>query len=394
VKKILVAALVAWVPVFASTPGQPGSADADWAALQSAGLLETKLPAGFFHGQTSQESSIRLEQLAQTRNKQGVAYYERHPADPRRWIVVEQMLLSRPRFITSYGPNFEHDPNDVVIDAAAAAAWQSRLDALQAALDAAPDVPTDVREQSDARVISAMLISFTNKPVQDRQGVDWTPVLSKLIAFATNYPQSDRACNLLVWAMNYYQSANPAERNAAMWRWFAEGPNRAMAEIARPHLRLFDQAVPLQFTAVDGRRVDLGKLHGKVVLLEFWATWCQPCREEIPAILANYQKYHDKGFEVVGISLESAGITPKDTAEEAAAKLAKNKKFFLNFIAANHIPWPQYFDGLSAFKNDVATRFSIDSIPSLLLLNQEGKLVSVDAHGDALEREVRKLLKL
>jgi hypothetical protein len=106
-----------------------------------------------------------------------------------------------------------------------------------------------------------------------------------------------------------------------------------------------------------------------------------------------YAAYHDKGFEVVGITLENPGANPKDTAEQAAAKLAKTKEKMLAFTAENLMPWPQYFDG-KWWKNDISTKYSINAIPAMFLLDQSGKIISTNARGEALEREVKRLLKL
>ena len=79
----------------------------------------------------------------------------------------------------------------------------------------------------------------------------------------------------------------------------------------------------LTFTAADGSNVDLAKLHGKVVLLDFWATWCGPCRGEVPNVVAAYNRYHAQGFEVVGISLDEDRATMTQfTAEKRNAMAA------------------------------------------------------------------------
>jgi thiol-disulfide isomerase/thioredoxin len=149
----------------------------------------------------------------------------------------------------------------------------------------------------------------------------------------------------------------------------------------------------IQFTDVAGREVTLSGLRGRVVLIDFWATWCGPCVAELPALLKLHRDYHDRGLEIVGISLENAGLRPSDTPEQATEKLERAKKVLTDFIARERMPWPQYFDG-KHWKNDLSTRFGIRAIPAILLIDREGKLVSTGARGEKLEAEVKRLLGL
>ena len=142
-----------------------------------------------------------------------------------------------------------------------------------------------------------------------------------------------------------------------------------------------------------GDKLDISAYKNKVVLIDFWATWCGPCLAELPNVKKVYAAYHDQGFEVVGISLENAKLAPKDTPEQTAAKLAKARKVLTDFTAKEGMPWVQYFDG-KFWKNEIATNYAINAIPATFLLDQEGKLVSTQARGEKLEVEVKRLLKL
>ena len=113
-------------------------------------------------------------------------------------------------------------------------------------------------------------------------------------------------------------------------------------------------------------------MRGKVVLIDFWATWCPPCRAEVPDVVAAYKKFHDQGFEVVGISLDH----DKDT--------------LLNFTSRHEMAWPQYFDG-QGWDNAISSSFGVQQIPTMVLLGKDGKPI----HGDGgdLASTVEKALK-
>ena len=109
----------------------------------------------------------------------------------------------------------------------------------------------------------------------------------------------------------------------------------------------------LKFKSSDGREIDVAQLKGKVVLLDFWATWCGPCCRAMPEVKEAYHTYKERGFEVIGINLD----------QDLAAMNSYTQK--------EGLPWPQYFDG-KGWENEVAKRFHVKSIPRFLILDREG----------------------
>ncbi len=112
--------------------------------------------------------------------------------------------------------------------------------------------------------------------------------------------------------------------------------------------------------------VDLAKFKGRVVLVDFWATWCGPCIGELPSLLKNYGKYHPRGFEVVGISLD------------------QSRKELDGFVKARKLPWQQVFDGKAWGGANVA-KYGVKGIPFTLLVGKDGKIAAINPRGEALE---------
>jgi thiol-disulfide isomerase/thioredoxin len=120
-----------------------------------------------------------------------------------------------------------------------------------------------------------------------------------------------------------------------------------------------------------GKPLSIANYKGKVVLLDFWATWCGPCVVSVPKIIATYKKFHGKGFEIVGISLD------------------RDKDSLVTFSKQRGMTWPQYFDG-KVWENDISTRFHVNAIPATWLVDKKGYARPVEH--DSLSAQVEKLL--
>jgi thiol-disulfide isomerase/thioredoxin len=133
------------------------------------------------------------------------------------------------------------------------------------------------------------------------------------------------------------------------------------------------EPVAFNVTSIDGKTLSPAAYKGKVLLIDFWATWCGPCVAEMPNVKDIYAKFHPQGFEIVGISLDQS----RDRLDQ--------------YIKSNQIAWPQYFDG-KWWNNDVAVRYGIKSIPTTILVDKTGKIRYKSVRGKQLENAVQQLL--
>lgn len=124
---------------------------------------------------------------------------------------------------------------------------------------------------------------------------------------------------------------------------------------------------------LEGEPLSISNYKGKIVLVDFWATWCGPCVGELPNVLAAYKKHHGEGFEIVGISLD------------------KDREKLTSFMKEKGMTWKQYFDG-KQWQTKLAQDYGINSIPATYLLDRKGKVIGRDLRGDALEEAVAKAL--
>ncbi len=196
----------------------------------------------------------------------------------------------------------------------------------------------------------------------------------KAALYQVVFKQSDKATEMLMQLQRDFPDSASAKKAGQMLASIKKG-----AEARKIQDSLAIQATFPDFDVkdLDGKPLAIANYKGKVVMLDFWATWCGPCVGEVPNVAAVYQKYHDKGFEIIGISLDREG----------------DKDKLISFTKEHNMPWRQYFDG-QYWTNQLAVKYGIQSIPAAFLLDASGKIIAKGEaiRGPALEPAVKKAL--
>lgn len=335
---------LAWAHV-----GWAATAASAWKEIDQ--LTQASAQIDLRRGKQAETDFANLLQLIRFRTEDFVRLY---PADPKRWDaevlrlrVTEQITLNAGREVD----------------------WAAQQ-AAYAAVVAAPDAKKDAK-------ISARIGSLSSRIAQAGMSLK----RADLIALSAE-------CDEL-FAKNR-DDMRLASLNLQLGTWLgqidtvnSEKMLKRVADVNEPRLakkaagmihvvRSWREPLDLKFKGVDGAPVDLAALRGKVVLIDFWATWCPPCRDEMPSVVATYRRLREKGFEIVGISLDD------------------DRSKLLDYMKAQGVTWPQHFDG-GGWQNAMAQRFGISSVPTMWLVDQQGRIVDTEARTN-LTNKVERLL--
>ena len=133
-------------------------------------------------------------------------------------------------------------------------------------------------------------------------------------------------------------------------------------------------APEINLKSPDGKLIALSSLKGKVVLLDFWASWCRPCRAENPNVVRLYNKYKDKGFTVYSVSLD------------------QNKDKWMAAITQDQLTWSNHVSELTGWKSSAGNKYGVSSIPKTFLIDAKGKIIAYDLRGNDLENKLSEIL--
>lgn len=186
---------------------------------------------------------------------------------------------------------------------------------------------------------------------------------------------ANKDINLEKLKSNYNALQNVISKNAAFNSIGAKIESQIEIIEASANLNIGKIAPNFTSPSIDGKMISLNDIKGKATIVEFWASWCGPCRRENPNIVRVYEKYKDKGLAIIGVSLDRPG----------------HKERWQKAIKDDNLNW-HHVGSLQYFNDPVARMYDINSIPASFILDEEGRIVAKKLRGSALEKQIASML--
>lgn len=184
--------------------------------------------------------------------------------------------------------------------------------------------------------------------------------------FATNFLNPETEMETILALAQKFEKERP---NMKQGKIFVGNAKRMRG------IQIGDEAPEISLNSTAGQPVNLTSLRGKVVLIDFWASWCGPCRMENPNVVRVYNRFKEKGFEIYSVSLD------------------RDKNAWVNAIAKDGLIWSSHVSDLKYWQSVAAQAYGVNAIPATFLLDKDGKVIAKNLRGEALEKKLEEVLR-
>ena len=172
--------------------------------------------------------------------------------------------------------------------------------------------------------------------------------------------------------------AGKAEEAIGWYRKIIDGfPSSQMAKKAtgaKRRLESVGKSIQLSGMGLDGKPVSLGAYQGRTVLIHYWATWCEPCKQDMVLLKALLAKYAKQGFTLIGVNLDS------------------DRELAIGYLRSNPLPWPQLYEP-GGLDSRLATELGVFTLPTMILIDKKGRVLNRNIHAGELDEELGKRLR-